>query len=183
MTQMTEEVLDFCRGRMSLDVGMRGLAEFVAHIADAVREEMAGRSTRIILDLDDRLLVSIDTGRMERAFRNLLDNAAEAMPEGGVITIRSSVEGDRACVRISDTGRGMSEEARRRAFEPFFTEGKRNGNGLGMAIARKIVEAHGGETEIETTSPSGTAIRITLPMASAPSASVLDAAGAGVTAS
>jgi K+-sensing histidine kinase KdpD len=166
MTAMTEEVLDFCRGKTSLGAARCTLSSFLAQVAGSLREEMTARSVELILDAQDGAAVNIDLRKMERVFRNLCENAAHAMPEGGSLRIATSLDDGRVVVRLIDTGHGMSEDVRRRAFEPFFTEGKRNGSGLGMAISRRILEAHGGEIDIESTSSSGTTIRIALPVAS-----------------
>jgi signal transduction histidine kinase len=166
MTAMTEELLDFCRGRMSLDAARSDLSAFLAGIAEAFRAAAAPRSIQVVLDMRAEAMVDLDPRRMERVFRNLLDNALDAMPEGGILTLASRLEEGRARIVVKDTGLGMSEEVRGRVFEPFFTHGKRNGTGLGMSIVRRVVEAHGGEVSVTSAPGLGTAVTVVLPAAS-----------------
>jgi signal transduction histidine kinase len=95
---------------------------------------------------------------LHRAFLNILMNAVQAMDEGGLLTISTHLEpgpaGDRLWVLISDTGPGLSEEAARRVFAPFFTT-KTKGTGLGLTIVRNIIEAHEGVMELVNRRPDG----------------------------
>jgi signal transduction histidine kinase len=105
----------------------------------------------------------IDRVLIARALTNLIENAIQAMPGGGTLTIAaSSVTGGVAIV-LRDTGTGMEPEAVRRAFEPYFST-KTAGSGLGLANARRNVEACGGRIEISSTSGAGTTMTVTLPV-------------------
>jgi signal transduction histidine kinase len=75
--------------------------------------------------------------------------------------VRDGVE-----IRVSDTGRGIPELIRGQLFEPFVSHGKENGTGLGLTVVQKIVQDHGGDVTVETTSPSGTVFRLMLPLGS-----------------
>ncbi|HTL53328.1 MAG TPA: PAS domain S-box protein [Planctomycetota bacterium] len=110
--------------------------------------------------------VVADLEQMKQVFINLLTNAEEAMPQGGIIGIISSMQRDDQnrpmnVIRFHDNGPGVPESIRRRLFEPFFTT-KEDGTGLGLGIARRIVEGHGGKLVLETTS-IGTSFAIWLP--------------------
>ncbi len=110
----------------------------------------------------------LDKSAMRRVFRNILDNSLDAI-EGPVRIIANYKEvhlGGRPAIEVSvhDNGPGLDEQARRKLFEPFFTT-KTSGTGLGMAIAKRCVEAHGGVIEAPADSGRGAEFRITLPKA------------------
>jgi signal transduction histidine kinase len=110
---------------------------------------------------------------MQQVFFNLLLNAIEAMPEGGVIKIETKKTivkeffiSEHFCViEIIDTGAGITEENLKRLFEPFFTtKRERKGTGLGLTMTKLIVENHKGSLEIESKPEKGTTARVILPM-------------------
>jgi signal transduction histidine kinase len=110
--------------------------------------------------LDPAASAALDAPRLARVVHNLVANALEAMPEGGTLAVACGRTGTQAWLRIADTGCGMSEEVRARLFEPFFTHGKEHGTGLGLALARAIVEEHGGRIEVESAPGRGSAFRL-----------------------
>jgi two-component system sensor histidine kinase HydH len=101
---------------------------------------------------------------MSQVFRNIFENAIEASPENGEVTIRCAPSlannGNEICITIADQGRGLSAEQLARIFEPFFTT-KTKGTGLGMAIVQRIIQSHGGT--ISARSSGGAQIEINLP--------------------
>jgi PAS domain S-box-containing protein len=104
-------------------------------------------------------------GQMNQVFLNLLKNAAEAIEKKGTITLRSRRQGGKLLLEVSDTGRGMDEEIRRKLFEPFFTTkpvGK--GLGLGLSISAMIVQNHGGQLSVQSRPGRGSTFRIELPL-------------------
>jgi signal transduction histidine kinase len=109
--------------------------------------------------------VSIDSKVLTRAVVNLVENALEAMPQGGRLTFSvgpDGRDGDSVVLGVSDTGTGLAPEARRRLFEPYFST-KSSGSGLGLAITRRVVEAHRGTIEVDSSPERGTTFRIVLP--------------------
>lgn len=110
--------------------------------------------------------LSVDAFRLEQVFRNILENSLAACPdpvEIDISCVETFLNGHRALrITVRDNGPGLTPEARQRIFDPFFTT-KTKGTGLGMAIARRIVEAHGGEIGVGLQISRGTEIRITLP--------------------
>src|SRR5581483_4827740 len=102
--------------------------------------------------------------KLERVFFNLLLNACEAMPDRtGRIVVELDDDRSTINVRVSDSGRGIPEAIRNTLFEPFVSQGKENGTGLGLTVVQKIIQDHGGDIEIERTSPEGTVFHIVLP--------------------
>ncbi len=111
-------------------------------------------------------IASLDAAQTREALWNLLVNAVEAMPGGGVLTVRvqRSREGDVEVI-VSDTGKGIRPEDRERIFEPFHTT-KADGTGLGLAIVQRVVEAHAGEVEVTSEEGRGSSFRLRFPLSS-----------------
>lgn len=108
-------------------------------------------------------MLSVDEQQMQEVFINILNNAKDAMPKGGVIKINTSVVRDSVKLEFRDTGAGMSEEAQKRLFEPFFTT-KEKGTGLGLSVCYGIIKAHNGELKIKNESGKGVSAVIFLPL-------------------
>jgi two-component system NtrC family sensor kinase len=102
------------------------------------------RGARFQEDLAYAGPVVLDLDRMTRALANIASNALDAMGKGGVFTFASRLTGPAVELVLSDTGPGIPAALMARVFEPFFSAGKPRGVGLGMSIARRIVEEHGG---------------------------------------
>lgn len=108
----------------------------------------------------------VDCDQLHQVFLNLLNNSIDAMPDGGQIEVvvkRDEEEPDFVSIRISDTGQGIPEDRLQDIFEPFYTT-KSKGTGLGLNNAKQIIEAHGGDMEVESTLDHGTIISIWLPI-------------------
>ena len=99
----------------------------------------------LTMNVAARLELRMDRQRMERVFLNLIVNAMEAMPGGGAIHITASASANRVRITVEDTGPGIPAVIRDRLFEPFATASKADGVGLGLAISRQSVRAHGGD--------------------------------------
>ncbi len=102
-------------------------------------------------------------GDIEQLFLNLATNARDAMPNGGVLSIRTEVVGDLLAIHVEDTGCGISPDLMPRIQEPFFTT-KKNGNGLGLSICRSIIWNARGQIDITSQSGAGTTIKVLLPI-------------------
>ena len=124
------------------------------------------RSIEIVRNFDDRLpLTMADPFQLQQAFLDLLLNAAEAMPEGGAITVRTSCSAKppQLSITILDTGRGIGVNVIDKIFLPFFTT-KPKGTGLGLAVAKRLVEQHGGGIHAENNAAGGARFVVTLPL-------------------
>ncbi|NUO62287.1 MAG: PAS domain-containing protein [Gemmatimonadaceae bacterium] len=106
-------------------------------------------------------------GEIREALLNLVQNALDAMAGGGTLGITTSVREGMACIEVSDTGTGMTDEVRERAFEPFFTTKGRRGTGLGLSEVYGIAKRHRGSAEIESEIGKGTTVRLCFPIATA----------------
>ena len=121
------------------------------------------KSVEAVTDFDDNVEISGDTTRLTRVFQNLISNAVDAMPGGGKLTVTSKVNGKEVVIDVSDTGAGIGEENLALLFTPFFTT-KSKGLGLGLAICRRLVEAHGGRIDVRSKLGEGTTMSVTLPL-------------------
>jgi signal transduction histidine kinase len=120
----------------------------------------AGARIKTVLKLDD-VETTVDEGLMKQAFANLFQNAVEAIPGEGVITLEAAA-GNKLTIVIRDTGTGIARDKIKKIFLPFFTT-KDKGVGLGLALAHKIILSHGGRIEAESTEGKGTVFTVTLP--------------------
>jgi two-component system nitrogen regulation sensor histidine kinase NtrY len=109
-------------------------------------------------DLGD---VPADPEQLRRALRNLVLNALDAMPRGGVLTVRTSRHNGKVAVEVSDTGEGLTPEECDRLFTPYYTT-KQHGTGLGLAIVQSVVSDHGGTIAVHSEPGTGTTFRIEL---------------------
>ncbi|MBD3221881.1 response regulator, partial [bacterium] len=160
---LTSQLLTFARGgeprKQPSDLG-----ELARRTAELVT---SGSSCGVDLDLPDDLpAAEVDPGQLEQVFSNLLINARQAMPEGGVIRVRgrAATRGadPRVEITIVDEGPGIAAEIADRIFEPYFTT-KDGGSGLGLSICYSIVRRHGGELRVSSPAAGGAAFTVSLP--------------------
>ena len=112
-------------------------------------------------------LLNVDTERMERVFVNLIKNAIDAMPNGGTVTIDSRQINGSFQISVVDTGVGIAKEVLPKLFTPLSTT-KAQGMGFGLAICKRMVEAHGGKIMVETTQGKGSTFTVSLPTETQP---------------
>ncbi len=159
------EFLDFARPQ-SPNLSKTNINDILLKVLHFMDPEFQKWHITQDLNLDTSLpLATVDSNLLYRVFLNLLINAVQAMPKGGVLAVgtkkASSLESS-IHIRIADTGIGISKEKLERIFQPFFTD-KNRGTGLGLAIAKNIIDSHNGIIEVESEEDKGTAFNITLP--------------------
>ncbi len=133
---------------------------------EAVAAALAQQHTtvEVVRDLDPGLPpVQLDGRQVRQALLNVAANAVQAMPRGGRLTVRARLDGAAALVEIEDTGAGIPGDVVARIFEPFFTT-KATGSGLGLAVVKRIVDAHGGEVQVRTEEGRGTRFALRFPI-------------------
>ncbi|MFM8375991.1 MAG: sensor histidine kinase [Phenylobacterium sp.] len=145
-------------------------------LADAAEEgRLSDRTPGGILfvcEVGPGVLVQADPDQLHRILVNLMRNAREAIeavtpPRSGVVRAGWRREGEADVITLADNGPGLSDRARERLFQPFAGSGRADGAGLGLAIARELVQGHGGELALTATGPAGTVFEIQLPAAGA----------------
>jgi signal transduction histidine kinase len=122
-----------------------------------------GSQIRVEVDFQEIPEILGDAARLRDAVTNLIFNAVDAMPQGGLLTLRTRAEGDSVLLEVSDTGIGMTEEVRRSCFEPFFTTKGQDGTGLGLAMVYGIAQHHSGTIAITSKPGKGTTFTLRLP--------------------
>jgi len=172
LNKIVEQILDFAR-TTEPNLAPVNINDLVDELGLLVRHKLANQNIRLMRDLQSNLpLVLGDAPQLEQAFLNLILNAAEAMPNGGSLTIKSrSVQANekpgQIVLEFKDTGGGMTEEQQKRAFKAVLATTKVKGSGLGLAIVGRIIETHQGQIRILSHTGRGTAIRIKLPIMTA----------------
>ena len=140
------------------------VSALLAQVVRARQPQLVHAQIEVAVDAPAHLLVQGDARRLAQVFSNLLMNAIQAMPMGGVMTVRCRAEGGRAMVTLADSGRGFSPEALLRFSEFFYSE-KEGGMGIGLSVAMEIVKAHGGELMVKNCPEGGAAVTVSLPLA------------------
>ncbi|HEY1788109.1 MAG TPA: GAF domain-containing protein [Verrucomicrobiae bacterium] len=163
LNRIVEQILDFARTTEPKFAPVN-LNELVDELGLLVRHKLANQNIemtrRLQLDLPP---VMGDAPQLEQAFLNLILNAAEAMPDGGALSIKTRGAKSRVIIEFKDTGGGMSEEQQKQAFTAVLSTTKAKGTGLGLAIVGRIVETHQGTIQIKSRSGRGTTMIISLP--------------------
>ena len=165
---LTQQLLTFSRG----GAPVRETASISEVIQDSASFVLSGSKTRCEIDLQENLhVVEIDAGQISQVLNNLLINATQAMPDGGLVRIvgRNVVDpphplksGAYVAIDVSDTGIGIAEHLIHRIFDPYFST-KQEGRGLGLASAYSIIKSHDGLLTVQSALGEGTTFRLLLP--------------------
>lgn len=163
MQKIIHDILDFAK-LTQLKLAEENICCIIerANKSCGIKAESKGIKLSMNLSIDP-LRVSVDGNKIERALVNLINNAIDASADGQTVTITALPESNYLTIKISDYGSGMDRETLENIFIPFYTQ-KRSGTGLGMAIAKKIIEEHQGNIHIHSKPGSGTDLTIKLPL-------------------
>lgn len=163
MHELVENLRDFTRldrariAQFDLNKGLHT----VAYIA---RSAIPNR-VKVVEEYGELPLVECNPSQLNQVFLNLINNAAQAIPGDGTVTVRSLVEGERVRIDVSDTGSGIPAEVQPRIFDTYFTtKPAGEGTGLGLPIVKSIVDEHGGEIRFTTRQGEGTTFSVFLPV-------------------
>jgi signal transduction histidine kinase len=164
MTDLIDSLLEFSRTRESLRPTYGDLEDVIEHCVQSMHARPEFHSVRITTHSEGPTDGWFDSRKLERVFQNLLVNACEAVsPQSGDIRVTLRATGSSVEIRVADNGRGIPDLVRDRLFEPFVSHGKENGTGLGLTVVQKIVQDHGGDVIVESTSSQGTIFLVVLP--------------------
>jgi signal transduction histidine kinase len=165
ISSMAQEVLDFSKGRCLPVREQIKIKELFSELYELNENFLRTTGVEFVYQGEDFVL-EVDKKKLMRVFQNLVNNAVEAFENkrGGRIILQGhSLSKDLVELRVTDNGPGIPEQIRVRLFEPFVSHNKTGGTGLGMAIARSIVQAHGGTIDFDSTEGQGTTFKIVLP--------------------
>ena len=161
----TQQILDYVhKEKLPLKRAPCSLCEFLDEVLAVLDVDFSDRGIEVVHQCNYGGEVVMDADRMAQVVCNLAANARDAMPRGGTFTVTTRQSGEQIELLFSDTGLGVPKEARARIFEPLFTYGKREGAGLGLSIARRIVEEHGGKLWLESSAEGGATFVLSLPL-------------------
>lgn len=172
MNTLVADILDLARLRnreMLIHEREIAIPAIVVDAANLMRPLSDEKTQQLVLQLPDSSPIVLgDPQRMERVFLNLLSNAIKFSPPGATITIAVEANSDQVLASVQDTGPGISLAAQQHLFEQFYTERTSSssldiGAGLGLPIAKGIVEAHGGELRVESDTGQGARFVVVLP--------------------
>lgn len=160
--EVVRRILGFAHPK-PLQLATLSVERLLAEVAALVRPGL-GPQMRIEMEVEPGLFVRGDLGNLQQVFLNLLNNARDAMPQGGVVKLTARRQEDKVVFQVEDQGKGIPPEMLPRVLEPFFTTKPRGrGTGLGLTTAYRTVEAHGGQLRIWSEVNKGTRVTITLP--------------------
>lgn len=174
LERMTTETLDFARGSVKVARRTVNLQSVLEELAAGIEEELPGLDVARDFGVPLATTASLDVDKLRRAASNIAANARDAMGGKGrlLLTARLLEPAEERfagalVLTLEDEGPGVPPEIRESLFEPFVTRGKKGGTGLGLAVARRFVEDHGGKLDLLPEGP-GARFRLTLPVADAP---------------
>jgi two-component system NtrC family sensor kinase len=166
---ITQRLLGFAR-RMDISVEMLSLNDVIEEVLGFLEKEALHRNIDLQLNLaQDLPRIASDRGQLQQVFLNILNNAFDAVRDGGQVAITSfEVDIDTVGVSVQDNGQGMTQETMTHLFEPFFTTKKGHGTGLGLSITYGIVKKLGGDIRVSSQFGVGTTFTVFLPKRALP---------------
>src|SRR5437016_6214832 len=160
---MTLDLLDYTRGSVSVSKRLVSIWRLLDEVNRQSLHLLPSKNIEFVKHIRYQGNIDIDLERFVRALGNVIENAMHAMARGGVLTFTIDAIDEQVVMRISDTGSGIAPEAIPTLFEPFERYGDLQANGVGLAVAKAIVEAHGGKISVSSVVDKGTTVDIRLP--------------------
>lgn len=156
-TLIVADLLDYSAGRapMPAPVQVAGL------VAEALSVVPPPAGVEVIQHVEPDTAINADRDQIRQVLLNLITNGYDSMPDGGVLHVSVRSAGDSVQITVTDTGMDMDEETQASIFTPFFTT-KARGIGLGLAVTKRVVEAHGGTISVQSTPSAGTSFTVTV---------------------
>jgi signal transduction histidine kinase len=165
INELIGEVLEFTHGHGSATVlAQTDFATYVREVVHELQAELEMKGVAIHFENEPPAVpMLLNPARLRRVFHNLLHNAAQAMPDGGIVILRFTLKEGRVITEVEDTGPGIPPEIANKLFEPFATFGKKTGTGLGLSISKRIIEDHKGRIWAESKPGRGAIFLFSIP--------------------
>jgi PAS domain S-box-containing protein len=161
--KIIENLLNFAR-TSSHERERVDLADLLRVTLDLMKKELLVNNIRLVMEMEDLPTVHLNLDELKQAFLNIILNATQAMPGGGMLRIRGRREGGRVQISFEDTGQGISQENLPNVLNPFFTTKEPGtGTGLGLSLTHSFIRRAGGDLTLESELGIGTTVRIYLP--------------------
>jgi PAS domain S-box-containing protein len=169
-SQTLRRLLDFSRRNSSRHAVPVDLSELVTSSVEIARPKWQAESTNrtgtieVLVDAPRPVMAMGDSSELREVVLNLIFNAVDAMPQGGIIDVGTSIEGSTARFWVADSGAGMTQDILARIFEPFYSTKGERGTGLGLSASHGIIENHGGDINVISAPGKGTRFDVLLPL-------------------
>ena len=166
LSDMISELLEFTRSSTAaVALAPSSYADFVRQLIEDIQPEIAAKSVTVELENEPpTAALLMNRTRLAHVYHNIINNACDAMPDGGKITLRFQESDGQIITEIEDTGSGIAPQIAPRLFEAFATYGKAQGTGLGLSICKKIVEDHHGRIGSRSDPGRGAVFYFSLPL-------------------
>jgi signal transduction histidine kinase len=163
VNEIIEQFLTLSRPTQ-LNLSRGSLQDLLSQLATLFQEEASARGVALRASIPSNLpLVEMDAPKLTQAFINIMKNGLEAMDQGGVLRLEAHASRESVTVVIEDTGSGIPPDRLEKVFNFYYTT-KEKGVGLGLPLAHRMIEAHGGQLRLESHVGTGTSVTVTLPL-------------------
>ncbi len=164
LDRVVQTLVDFSRP-VELQLREQDLRLVIGDVVALASEELSTRNVTLVSSLPPSpVIANVDADLLKQAALNVIQNGAQAMPDGGTLELALEIERKSAVLRISDEGTGIPDEIREKIFDLYFTT-KSGGSGIGLAMTYRILQLHHGGVEVQSRVNRGTEFKLRIPLA------------------
>ena len=164
LDRVVQTLVDFSRP-VELQLREQDLRLVFGDVLALATEELSTRNVKLVHSFPSQpLMANVDADMLKQAALNVIQNGAQAMPDGGTLEVNLEADRKTAVLRISDQGVGIAEEIIEKIFDLYFTT-KSGGSGIGLAMTYRILQLHHGSVEVQSVKDRGTEFRLRIPLA------------------
>lgn len=166
ISDIIETTFEFTQNKHSIKKELTAANELIGNILDLLSEYVESRNVKLFKKLDEDANIQVDKKEFYQACYQIAKNSCDAMPSGGSLFVSTARNGKNIKLEFKDEGTGINEDVKEKIFEPFYSYGKGNATGIGLAIAKKIITEHEGTIDFESKEKEGSKFTISLPIIS-----------------